>query len=113
MCALRKLSQRVSKPVVKASLLDPLSIEWCDIPAGKVTLEGGYYELMEHYYNSHPIGTYAVPAFAIAKYPVTNAQFQVFVDTHDGYANAAWWDYSRTAADWREENQEPTEPDYA
>ncbi|MEM7252509.1 MAG: SUMF1/EgtB/PvdO family nonheme iron enzyme, partial [Pseudomonadota bacterium] len=50
------------------------------------------------------------PAYFIAKYPVTNAQFQAFVDAPDGYHNAAWWSAiekhmgaSRPAA-WREPN---------
>ncbi|MER0214600.1 MAG: hypothetical protein DU481_00060 [Nitrosomonas sp.] len=31
-----------------------------------------------------------LPAFYIARYPVTNAQFQAFIDA-GGYANDAWW----------------------
>ncbi len=78
----------------------PAPFDWIDIPAGKVTLTGGGYV---------PEGgkTFDVPAFAIAKYPTTNAQFQVFVGAPDGYANAEWWDYSPGAAAWRKANPKP------
>ena len=42
--------------------------------------------------------------YSIAKYPVTNAQFQVFVDASNGYNNASWWDYSDAAKEWRAKN---------
>lgn len=29
--------------------------------------------------------------FHIARYPITNAQFQCFLDARDGYANDCWW----------------------
>jgi len=32
-----------------------------------------------------------LPPFALARYPVTNRQFQTFVDAEDGYRNARWW----------------------
>lgn len=54
-------------------------IVWCDVPAGEVVLEGRG-------------GKHPVAAFRIAKYPVTHAQFQAFVDAPDGYANPDWWD---------------------
>jgi hypothetical protein len=53
-------------------------LEWCDIPAGKVTLADN-------------AGTFHVEAFRIGKYPVTYAQFRAFVDAPDGFHNAEWW----------------------
>ena len=77
----------------------PPPFDWCEIPAGKVTLEaGGYLEKAT---------TFDVPVFWMAKYPVTNGQFQVFVDDREGYSNAAWWDYSEHAMDWRLEHARP------
>jgi hypothetical protein len=61
----------------------PAPFAWIDIPTGKVKLtEGGYV----------PKGgqTFDVPAFAIAKYPLTNAQFAKFVEA-DGYGEIQWW----------------------
>ncbi|MBZ0296137.1 MAG: formylglycine-generating enzyme family protein [Anaerolineae bacterium] len=79
----------------------PPPFDWVEIPGGAVTLtmRGGYLAQAT---------TVDVAPFIIAKYPVTNAQYQVFIDAEDGYANPQWWDYSRDARDWRTENQEVT-----
>lgn len=52
-------------------------LEWLDIPAGQVTLVDGK-------------GTFDVQPFRIAKYAVTNAQFDAFVQD-GGYRDARWW----------------------
>ena len=49
-----------------------------DTKRGKVKLEG-------------VVKVFDVKAFRIAKYPVTNVQFQAFIDAEDGYQNAEWW----------------------
>jgi formylglycine-generating enzyme required for sulfatase activity len=54
----------------------PAPFAWCDIPEGYVTIEAQ---------------RVLVPAFKIAKYLITYAQFEVFINALDGYANAAWW----------------------
>ena len=36
-------------------------------------------------------GTFPVEAFYLARYPVTNGQFQCFIDDPDGYTNQRWW----------------------
>lgn len=60
----------------------PPPFEWRAIPAGKVSLDpGGYLE--EH-------TTFDVLSFAIAKYPITNAQFAKFVEM-GGYKQRKWW----------------------
>jgi formylglycine-generating enzyme required for sulfatase activity len=48
-----------------------------------------------------------VAGFALGRYPITNAQYQAFIDAADGYHDAGWWDYSTAALDWRAENDEP------
>jgi len=53
-------------------------IVWCDVPPGKVTLEGS-------------AGIFEVAAFKIAKYPITYAQYKAFLDDSEGYANKRWW----------------------
>ena len=52
-------------------------LEWINIPAGSVTLEDN-------------AGPHTVATFAIAKYPVTNAQFQAFIDD-GGYREDRYW----------------------
>jgi formylglycine-generating enzyme required for sulfatase activity len=52
-------------------------------------------------------GRYEVKAFQMAKYPITNAQFQVFVDAPDGYKEAGWWGFSKDAQQWRSKNSQP------
>ncbi|MCC7450847.1 MAG: SUMF1/EgtB/PvdO family nonheme iron enzyme, partial [Anaerolineae bacterium] len=52
-------------------------LEWIDIPAGQVTLEDD-------------AGTFPVEPFKIAKYSVTNAQFQAFIDD-GGYREDRYW----------------------
>ncbi len=78
----------------------PAPFEWCAIPAGEVALQ-----------DASPEGTtggkYAVAAFHIAKYPITNAQYAAFVEAPDGYANSQWWDYAPSATRWRAANHEP------
>jgi formylglycine-generating enzyme required for sulfatase activity len=36
-------------------------------------------------------GTFQVESFYLARYPVTNSQFQAFIDDPAGYANLCWW----------------------
>ena len=50
---------------------------WVEIPGGEVTLED-----MDHVFEVKP--------FRLAKYPVTNRQFQAFIDD-GGYECAQWW----------------------
>ncbi|MBK8135816.1 MAG: SUMF1/EgtB/PvdO family nonheme iron enzyme [Chloroflexi bacterium] len=52
-------------------------LEWLDIPAGTVTLVDGK-------------GTFDVQPFRIAKYAVTNAQFDAFI-SDGGYSDTRWW----------------------
>jgi formylglycine-generating enzyme required for sulfatase activity len=56
--------------------------DWVDIPAGPVTLENRDSRLAPTRFD--------VGAFAIARYPVTNAQYAAFMAA-GGYANRAWW----------------------
>ncbi len=54
-------------------------IDWVEIPPGKITLEGNG-------------GEFTIEqSFLIARYPVTNAQFQLFIDDPEGHANRRWW----------------------
>jgi formylglycine-generating enzyme required for sulfatase activity len=53
--------------------------EWCEVPAGKF-LFGDDRQTLD------------LPGFYIAKYPITYAQFQVFVDARDGIGEDRWWE---------------------
>ncbi len=53
-------------------------IVWCPVPPGKVELEDG-------------AGVFDVEACQISKYPVTQAQYRLFVEAEDGYAKPDWW----------------------
>jgi len=53
-------------------------MDWVEIPGGKVVLEEGK-------------GEFDVQSFAIARYPVTYLQYQVFLEAEDGYRNQEWW----------------------
>ena len=74
-------------------------LEWCDIPAGEVMI----------HYEEKPV-IFFVESFRLSKYPITNAQFQKFVDDPDGYANPKWWDYNAFAKAFREKNPKVAKP---
>ena len=64
------------------SILPP-PFDWCEIPAGKVLLR-------ERRSRAKASDAVHIPAFSIAKYPITNAQYRLFIDA-DGYTNPQWW----------------------
>jgi formylglycine-generating enzyme required for sulfatase activity len=53
----------------------PAPFDWIEIPSGEVTVQGK---------------TETPPAFHIAKYPITNAQYAKFIES-DGYNQPEWW----------------------
>lgn len=55
--------------------------DWCDVPAGEFIFGEG--EAQQ---------TLDLPRFAIAKYPITYGQFQVFIDAKDGFYNPQCWE---------------------
>ena len=83
----------------------PTPFAWVEIPGGSVTLSerGGYLDQPR---------TVAVAPFRIAQYPITNAQFQVFVDASDGFGDAEWWDFSDDARAWRYDYGRPKLPEF-
>lgn len=69
----------------------PAPFDWIEIPAGAVTIEGK---------------TETIPAFHIAKYPITNAQYAKFIEA-GGYHEEKWW----TDAGWEQREKDRwTEP---
>jgi formylglycine-generating enzyme required for sulfatase activity len=102
-------SQLSLLPPPDVSAILPPPFEWRYIPAGKVTLEYGEWQLVNDSlkYQVTSRKDFEVPAFHMAKYPITSAQFEVFVKAKDGYRDACWWDYSDEAKAWRAENAQP------
>ncbi len=73
----------------RIEVLDPLQIEWIEIPAGPFIM--GSDEASKKYNDETPQHIFTIPAtYRIARYPITNAQFQRFVD-EGGYTNATYW----------------------
>lgn len=71
-------------------------IAWVEIPGGEVKLVDS-----DH--------VFTVAPFRIAKYPVTNVQFETFHKAEDGYRNQEWWkdiEQSKEADEpsWQEAN---------
>ncbi|PJF38452.1 MAG: hypothetical protein CUN54_10835, partial [Phototrophicales bacterium] len=84
----------------------PPPFEWCAIPAGEVTLVENNYD--DSYIKKGESQTFPVAAFAMAKYPVTNAQYRVFWEA-GGYDERKWW----TDEGWKErEKNSWTQPRY-
>jgi formylglycine-generating enzyme required for sulfatase activity len=71
-------------------------IEWVKIPGGKIQLEG-----VGH--------VFAVKPFLMAKYPVTNAQFQAFIED-GGYEHEEWWQGIKKVEPQPSAWQEPNAP---
>lgn len=66
----------------------PPPFAWIYIPEGKVVLLENRYD--GSYVEKGVAKTFDVPAFAIAKYPVTNAQYTKFIEA-GGYQQQKWW----------------------
>jgi formylglycine-generating enzyme required for sulfatase activity len=75
--------------------------EWCRVDGGLVTLKdarpnegtGG--------------GNVQVAGFAMAKFPITNAQYDKFIQHPNGFDNPIWWNFSQQASRWRIDHQAP------
>jgi formylglycine-generating enzyme required for sulfatase activity len=78
-------------------------LEWCNIPSGKVDMLDAAEDGKRSKRSSE------VDVFQISKYPVTNAQYQAFVNDASGYGNVSWWQYSQDAHQWRMKNPQPRE----
>lgn len=68
---------RADAAAVRVIIGDPF--DWCAVPAGEFLYGENKQKL-------------TLPAFTIAKYPITYSQFQVFIDAKDGFHDSRWWD---------------------
>ena len=89
----------VKQPVTTLTL--PL-LEFIEIPAGVVHLDA----FADSSPNVERSGQY-IKLFRMTKYPVTNRQYQMFIQDSEGYANEVWWRFSPQAVNWRKENPKP------
>ncbi|MCU0481856.1 MAG: SUMF1/EgtB/PvdO family nonheme iron enzyme [Anaerolineae bacterium] len=71
----------------KPKIILPQPFDWCYIPAGKVTLTPDAID-NNIYIKSNTVVD--VSAFWMAKYPITNAQFKMFIQ-NGGYKNDVFW----------------------
>ncbi len=61
-------------------------IAWVHLEGGRFAIGGD-----KDAYNSLPAQQVELEPFWMAKYPVTNAQWQAFLDDPEGYGNERWW----------------------
>lgn len=78
-------------------------LEWCEVPSGSVDFVYTNDNRAPHH-QQFEVGT-----FRMSKYPVTNAQFNAFLEDPYGYANLEWWQYSAAAYQWRKQHAVPFE----
>lgn len=89
------------RPPVPAYTFNVPLLEWCTIPQGWV-------EVIEvNSVGKRVKRRVELPEFQISLYPVTNSQYNMFLNDPSGYANVAWWQYSALAHQWRSKNSEP------
>lgn len=93
------LPERIVSPSSVATPNFSLNLlEWLEVSAGMAMVETS--EVAEQSVRQQIF----VDTFQMAKYPVTNAQFQKFVDDPMGYSNLSWWQFSTQASEWRAAN---------
>ena len=74
----------------RSEVLDPLRIEFMEVPAGSFRMGEGEEQF-----------SYTIPyAYKISRYPITNAQFAVFVQA-GGYKTAKYWQEAKSHGYWR------------
>ncbi len=80
----------------------PLRMDWCWVPGGKFQMGGSDYDSEKPIHDAH------VDGFWLARYPVTNAQYRLFMEA-GGYDKQKLW----TAEGWQARQKEKwTEPRY-
>ncbi|PJF43622.1 MAG: hypothetical protein CUN55_08140, partial [Phototrophicales bacterium] len=96
-------SQDIIENIDISSILPP-PFEWVEIPEGMVFIEDASDE------HGTSGGEVAVPRFLISKYPISNAQYEVFLQ--EGYSDPQWWRFSPEAERWHANNPTPKRPIY-
>lgn len=82
----------------RIEVLDPLHIEWIEIPAGPFIM--GSDEKTKQYDGETPQHIFDIPVpYRMARYPITNAQFQHFMKA-GGYSHAPYWPEAAQHSYW-------------
>lgn len=98
--ALRTLENKIIADPVP-SIVGTL-FEWIPIPGGEVLIADTSRSQPDGYpFFGTKGGWRRVEPFSISKYPITNAQFDLFVYADDGYCDPQWWNFSAAARAWR------------
>ncbi len=80
-------------------------IVWCEIPAGPFVM-GSRKGDQGAYADEQPQFTYTIrQPYFISRYPITNAQFDAFINDAEGYRNDAWW--TPAGLEWRGKRTAP------
>ncbi len=83
-----------------------VALEWCPVPAGILRMRVDAD-------SSRTVMVGEVAQFDIARYPITNAQYEIFLTDSRGYANPQWWSFSDSAREWFNRNATPRPPRYS
>jgi formylglycine-generating enzyme required for sulfatase activity len=84
----------------RIEVLDPRQIEWVDVSAGSFRM-GNDDEAKRWSRNESPQHIYNLAyAYKISRYPITNAQFDAFVQA-EGYKTPGYWQEAKSHGYWR------------
>ncbi len=97
---MQDFSQLESLSKTTEAILYP-PFEWCYVRGGNVIVENAIQD------GGTTGGTFHVSDFAIAKYPITNAQYERFLKNPNGFSNIEWWEFSSEALQWRKDHKNP------
>jgi len=78
-------------------------IEWCKVPEGEFTMGSARGTESMSFEEEMPEFGVTLPGYLISKYPITNAQYQAFVD-EGGYSDKWQACWTTTGWEWRVEN---------
>ena len=83
----------------RVEVLDPLRIEWCDVPAASFTM--GSSDDPNAWEDEKPQHEQAIDyLFRVSRFPITNGQYAVFV-SEGGYGHARYWREAEAAGRWK------------
>ncbi|MBN1963177.1 MAG: SUMF1/EgtB/PvdO family nonheme iron enzyme [Anaerolineae bacterium] len=78
---------------------------WIKVQSGPFVMGSNRAQDKQAWENETPQQEVTVATFFVARYPVTNAQFQMFLDDPAGYNNPAWW--TEAGLEWKGDRTAP------